>query len=135
MIRFVAVVCGLFVSGIVGFSLALLVITTPLQWLLGPRQAEFDFFGLLGVPVVAALVGAVGAAWGGSGSEAQFRATFAPTNLLRLVLLAPLVLLILARLVSGDFAWWACIHLAGVAGILTAVALARWLRGPQVRKD
>lgn len=114
---------GLLVGGGSGFALALLFISTPLQNVLGPRDSEFDVFGVIGVTLCGALIGCVGAVVAALQSEPKLRATFQPRNLILLIPVPVLCLMILTFAVDGEWAWLGLIYLSAVLGVLAGT---RW---------
>jgi len=101
---------------------------TPLQQVLGTRHSEFDFIGVIGVTVVAALIACVAATYAGVGSLNKLRSAFQIRNLLALVLAPMLVALVLTFAVSGEWAWLGLIHLSACLGILAGAGSALLIR-------
>jgi hypothetical protein len=115
---------GLVAGGVTGYGLSYVFIITPLQRVLGPRYAEFDVFGVIGVTVFGALIACVGATVAAAQSANTIRSTFTTRNLIRLVLAPILVALVLTLSVSGELAWLGLIYLSACSGILAGAGSA-----------
>lgn len=122
-------IVGLISGGGSGFVLSFLFVLTPLQRVLGPRYSEFDFFGVIGVTVLGAVIACVGAAIAGLRSAERLRAAFRTRNLFTLVLVPAVSILVLTLSIDGEWAWLGLIHLSACLGILagawTALLLIR----------
>jgi hypothetical protein len=98
------------------------------------RFSEFDFFGVIGVTVFAALIACVAATYAGGGTLNKLRSTFQTRNLLALMLVPMLVALVLTFAVSGEWAWLGLIHLSACLGILAGAGSTLLIRRDSTTK-
>ena len=118
---------ALIVGGGAGFAIGLVFISTPLQRILGPRYSEFDFFGVIGVSLLAPLIAVVATVIAVSQGLEKLRSTFRPRNLLSWTVAPFVLVVVLALFVDGEWAWLAVIHAASCLGILAGAGLSLWL--------
>ena len=120
----VAGAVGFLVGGVSGCVASSIFISTPLQRIMGQRFTEFDFLGVFGVAVSAALVAGVAASVAAAASHQRIRSTFEARNLLAIVLAPALVIVVLTFTVSGEWEWLGLIHQSACSGILAGAGCA-----------
>ncbi len=120
----VAGLVGLLVGAGSGFGISFVFIITPLQKILGPRYSEFDFFGVIGVTIFAALIAFIGATISAARSKQNLAATFRPRNLLAWVLAPLAATVVLTFAVDREWVWFGLIHLASCCGIFAGAGAA-----------
>lgn len=78
--------------------------------------------GVIGVALISAIIGCIGAMVTAASSQEKIRSTFQPRNLISLILVPQIVLLILTFTLSGEWAWAVQMHLAACLAILAGTA-------------
>jgi hypothetical protein len=107
-----------------GYGLSYAFLTTPLQKVLGPRYAEFDFVAMIIVTFLSALIAWLGATVVAAVGANRLGGTFNTRNLFVLIVAPTLVGLALAFVISGDLVWWVIGYVSSCLGILAGGGLA-----------
>ena len=132
-------IVGSAVGGGVGFGLSMLFITTSLSDVLGPRYAEFDFFGVLGVAIIAAIVACPISVVVASMSVNAVLAGIWTVIVCTLLLGLGWWTAIKAVADDGEWAWLGLIHVSVCLGVLAAtwisVPLSRSRNSPDEQGD
>lgn len=109
---------GSVAGGATGFALSHVLITTPLQNVLGPRYTEFDGFGVILVTGLSALIAWVGATVAAALGRRRLRSAFGTRILLVLIAGPTLVGLVLVFVIRGNLVWWVVVYFSACLGVL-----------------